>query len=59
MDQEFEFDPAKSATNHDKHGIDFVEAQGLWTVFGIEKAVTRQTEQRFMRTGRLGERLWR
>ena len=29
MDQEFEFDPAKSATNRDKHGIDFVEAQGL------------------------------
>jgi uncharacterized DUF497 family protein len=27
---EFEFDPAKSASNKDKHGIDFVEAQALW-----------------------------
>jgi uncharacterized DUF497 family protein len=26
----FEFDPAKSASNKDKHGIDFVEAQVLW-----------------------------
>tara|TARA_R110002020_G_scaffold152155_3_gene329808 strand:- start:659 stop:796 length:138 start_codon:yes stop_codon:yes gene_type:complete len=24
---EFEFDPAKSASNKDKHGIDFVEAR--------------------------------
>jgi hypothetical protein len=27
---QFEFDPAKSAANKDKHGIDFVEAQALW-----------------------------
>jgi uncharacterized DUF497 family protein len=27
---EFEFDPAKSASNLRKHGIDFVEAQVLW-----------------------------
>ena len=27
---EFEFDPAKSAVNLAKHGIDFVRAQGLW-----------------------------
>ena len=27
---EFEFDPAKSAANKEKHGIDFVEAQALW-----------------------------
>ncbi len=26
----FEFDAAKSEFNHIKHGIDFVEAQGLW-----------------------------
>ena len=30
MEDAFEFDPAKSAANRDKHGIDFVEAQGLW-----------------------------
>lgn len=27
---DFEFDPAKSASNKDKHGVDFVEAQVLW-----------------------------
>ena len=27
---QFEFDPAKSASNKEKHGIDFVEAQALW-----------------------------
>lgn len=26
----FEFDPAKSEANENKHGIDFVEAQALW-----------------------------
>lgn len=26
----FVFDPAKSAANKDKHGIDFVDAQALW-----------------------------
>jgi uncharacterized DUF497 family protein len=28
---EFEFDPAKSGSNLSKHGIDFTEAQQLWT----------------------------
>ena len=27
---EFEYDPAKSAANKAKHGIDFEEAQRLW-----------------------------
>ncbi|MDR0500125.1 MAG: BrnT family toxin [Coriobacteriales bacterium] len=26
----FEYDPAKSATNKEKHGIDFEEAKALW-----------------------------
>ena len=26
----FEFDPAKSAANLEKHGIDFADAQALW-----------------------------
>ena len=26
----FEFDAAKSESNRTKHGIDFIEAQGLW-----------------------------
>lgn len=27
----FEYDPIKSMTNFDKHGIDFDEAQNLWS----------------------------
>lgn len=27
----FEFDIAKSESNRTKHGIDFIEAQGLWS----------------------------
>jgi len=27
---EFEFDPKKSGSNKQKHGIDFYEAQALW-----------------------------
>ena len=34
---QFEFDPAKSAANRDKHGIDFVEAQGLWRVVSFDQ----------------------
>jgi uncharacterized DUF497 family protein len=32
---EFEFDPTKSASNKQKHGLDFVEAQALW--FDMER----------------------
>jgi uncharacterized DUF497 family protein len=28
---EFEYDPSKSENNREKHGIDFVRAQLLWT----------------------------
>ena len=28
---EFEYDPSKSDANREKHGIDFVRAQFLWT----------------------------
>ncbi len=30
MSIHFEFDPAKSASNQTKHGIDIIEAQTLW-----------------------------
>jgi uncharacterized protein len=35
----FEFNPAKSASNKIKHGIDFVEAQQLWKSERVEIAV--------------------
>jgi uncharacterized protein len=54
----FEFDPDKSAANRDKHGIDFVEAQELWLVFGITGRLPFPGEERWMRIGRLGARHW-
>ena len=58
MDEDFEFDPAKSAANHDKHGIDFVEAQGLWRVSAFDRASPFVTEPRRLRTGQLEGRFW-
>lgn len=56
---EFEYDPAKSAANRDKHGIDFEDARALWR---DEKRVIlklwSQNEQRFIVVGLIGEKLW-
>lgn len=56
---EFEFDPAKSETNREKHGIDFVEAQQLWQdqdamVFPVFHPV----EDRSILLARYREKLW-
>ena len=58
MEPEFEFDPTKSATNYDKHGIDFVEAKRLWTVTAFDQPSPFVHEPRHLRTGKLGYRLW-
>ena len=58
MEPEFEFDPTKSAINHDKHGIDFGEAQMLWWVFGVIKRLPFPLEDRWLRVARLGDRHW-
>lgn len=58
MDEDFEFDPTKSAANRDKHGIDFVEAQGLWKVFGITIRLPFPFEERWLRVAHLGGRAW-
>ncbi len=55
----FEFDPAKSALNKEKHGIDFVEAQALWRDDGrIVYEARIDTEPRFAAIGRIGELMW-
>jgi uncharacterized protein len=54
----FEFDPARSAANRDKHGIDFAEAQELWTVYGWEQPSPFVTEPRLQRTATLEGRYW-
>ena len=48
----FEFDPAKSAGNREKHGIDFVEAQRLWLDWNrVEIATLTLDEPRTIVTG--------
>ncbi len=56
---EFEFDVGKSHLNKIKHGIDFVEAQAIWSDESLCEVVTRsKRERRFIVTGRIGEKLW-
>ena len=55
---EYEFDPAKSAANRDKHGMDFVTAQALWQSYGWVQPLPYLAEARWMRTGPIAGRLW-
>ncbi len=55
----FEFDPAKSASNREKHGIDFEEAQQLWVDPDVlEVPAISVDEPRFLTIGRIGDRIW-
>ena len=56
---QFTFDPAKSAANLEKHGIDFEEAQALWEDrCAIEYAVEHTGEQRYCRVSRYAGSYW-
>lgn len=56
---EFEFDPEKSESNKQKHGIDFYEAQELWDDSDfIEIPVKASDEQRFLVIGKISEKHW-
>ncbi|GGD93031.1 toxin [Aureimonas endophytica] len=55
----FEYDPEKSASNLIKHGIDFDEAQRLWTDDRLAIAEARSDDEpRFLAIGRIGDRHW-
>lgn len=55
----FVFDPAKSAANRRKHGIDFEEAQAVWADDNrLEIAALEVDEARFAVIGRIGEKYW-
>jgi uncharacterized DUF497 family protein len=55
----FEFDPAKSAANRAKHGIDFIEAQELWSDHArLEYPAPHPLEQRAKIIGRIGTTIW-
>ncbi len=56
---EFEFDPDKSATNKDKHGIDFDEAQALWKDEDrVEIPARTEDGVRFLVVGIVAGRHW-
>ena len=56
---EFEFDPAKSASNKDKHGIDFVDAQQLWLdERRIVAPLVMETEERYIMVAKLQHKIW-
>ena len=56
---DFEFDPAKSDSNKQKHGIDFYEAQALWNDSDlIEIPVRTSDEPRYLVNGMIAGRHW-
>jgi len=56
---EFEFDPKKSESNKQKHGIDFYEAQELWDDPDfIEIPVMTSDEPKFLVIGKISGKHW-
>jgi uncharacterized DUF497 family protein len=56
---EFEFDPAKSAINLGKHGIDFDAAQAIWRdAHRIEIPARTTDEPRWMVIGQAAGQCW-
>jgi len=57
----FEFDLNKSHSSLEKHGIDFYEAQKLWSdadLIEIDVVVDEGSEQRFLNIGKLKGKYW-
>jgi uncharacterized DUF497 family protein len=56
---DFEFDLHKSVANMEKHGIDFIDAQALWSDSNlIEIPVTTSDEARFVVIGKIAGNHW-
>ena len=55
----FEFDSQKSDTNAEKHGVDFSQAQELWSDPGLVVLPSRfPDEPRYLAIGKLRELHW-
>lgn len=55
----FEFDPNKSDSNKNKHGIDFIEAQALWNDSDLlEIPAKTSDEARFLVIGKINDKHW-
>jgi uncharacterized DUF497 family protein len=56
---EFEFDPARSASNLEKHGIDFTGVQALWDdPVRVEIPARTADEARWLVIGKIAGRHW-
>ena len=56
---DFEFDPSKSRSNKDKHGIEFEEAKALWNdPHLLEVKATSTDEPRFLMIGMIDGKHW-
>jgi len=56
---QFEYDAAKSQTNKSKHGIDFEEAQLLWSDPRRVEIQARSTDEpRSMAIGKINDKHW-
>jgi len=55
----FEYDPTKSTENKRKHGIDFEDAQRLWTDPGIVEIPARTSDElRWLLIGKIDDKHW-
>ena len=55
----FEYDPKKSQSNREKHGIDFEKAQAIWDdVDYLEIPAKTQDEPRWLVMGKIEGKLW-
>ncbi len=56
---DFEYDPAKSASNLTKHGIDFEQAQALWDdPWMLEAPAKTEDEPCFLSIGKIDGKPW-
>ena len=55
---DFEFDPAKSALNVAKHGIDFRKVQEMWKRKVVAAPSRNTLEQRWLAIGFLDSKFW-
>lgn len=55
----FEYDANKSTENQRKHGIDFEEAQDLWTDSNLVEIPARTSDEpRWLLIGKIAEKHW-
>jgi uncharacterized DUF497 family protein len=55
----FEYDPEKSTENKRKHGLDFEEAQALWSDPALLEIPARVSDEpRWVMIGKMNEKCW-